>query len=137
MKTLKQVLAEFPEEVLDRFDFSNATYKGALEPISGILCPLHGTFQQYSGQLRKNGATCPECGAEKRVKARRLSLDAFLQKARNIHGNKYSYEKTKYKNMTTKITVHCPCFQNELRKCMVQNTLTKITDIFRVAKKLQ
>jgi len=108
MKTLKQVLAEFPEEVLDRFDFSNATYKGALEPISGILCPLHGTFQQYSGQLRKNGATCPECGAEKRVKARRLSLDAFLQKARNIHGNKYSYEKTKYKNMTTKITVHCP-----------------------------
>lgn len=108
MKTLDQVLTEFPQEVLDMFDFSNASYKGALKPISGIVCPVHGLFQQYSGQLRKNGATCPECGAEKRANSKRLSLTEFRTKANLVHGNKYSYDKTEYKNMTTKVVVSCP-----------------------------
>lgn len=108
MKTLDQVLAEFPEEVLDRFDFSNAIYKGALKPITGIVCDIHGEFQQYAAQLRKNGATCPECGAQRRVQSRRLDPEEFIDRAKGMHGSAYDFSKTKYVNMTTKVSVICP-----------------------------
>lgn len=107
MKTLDQVLNELPKEVLDRFNFSNASYKGALKPITGIICPKHGEFQQYAAQLRKNGATCPDCGAEQRVQSRRLNPEVFVQRAKQIHGTKYDYTKTVYVNMTTKVLVTC------------------------------
>lgn len=107
MKTIDQVLAELPKEVLERFDFSNATYKGALKPITGIACPRHGCFQQYAAQLRKNGATCPECGAEQRAKSRRLDPSDFIERAVAVHGDAYDFSKTNYINMTTKVVVSC------------------------------
>lgn len=55
------VLAKFPVEVQERYDFSNAVYTRALNRIEGIICPTHGVFSQYSAQLRKNGAGCPTC----------------------------------------------------------------------------
>ena len=108
MKTIAQVLSEFPQEVRERFDFSNASYKGALKPITGIVCARHGEFQQYAAQLRKNGATCPACGAEKRVQSRRLNPEEFIERAVAIHGDTYDFSKTKYVNMTTKVSVLCP-----------------------------
>jgi hypothetical protein len=107
MKTLSSVVAAFPQHIQDRYDFSNATYKGALIPISGIVCYKHGPFQQYAAQLRKDGAGCPECGGEQRVKSRRMDPDEFLERAAKVHGSTYDYSKTQYVNMTTKVTVTC------------------------------
>ena len=107
MKTLSSVVAAFPQHIQDRYDFSNATYKGALIPISGIVCYKHGPFQQYAAQLRKDGAGCPECGEEQRVKSRRMDPDEFIERATKVHGTTYDYSKTQYVNMTTKVTVTC------------------------------
>lgn len=107
MKTIADVLLELHPEVLKKYDFSNATYKGALVPIENIRCPFHGVFQQYSAQLRKNGATCPTCGAEQRARSLALDADQFLTTAENTHPGKYTYENTCYVNMRTKVTVRC------------------------------
>ncbi|MFB1501912.1 hypothetical protein [Thiocapsa sp. N5-Cardenillas] len=108
MKTTQEVIAQFPPEVLARYDFSKATYKGALVPMTGIVCYKHGEFQQYAAQFRKNGAGCAECGAEKRVQSRRMNPDEFVARAVAVHGATYSFAKTNYVNMTTKVTVTCP-----------------------------
>ena len=108
MKSLAEVIACFPEEVQKMFDFSNATYKGSLKPITGIICPKHGVFQQYPAQLRKHGALCPKCGAEQRSKSSRLRPEEFIARAEKVHPNRFSYEKTKYEKMTKKVTVTCP-----------------------------
>ena len=71
------VLAKFPEEVRNRYDFSNAVYTGALVRIEGCVCPEHGTFSQYSAQFRK-GRGCPQCGAAQRaVSKRKQMLEAW------------------------------------------------------------
>lgn len=108
MKTISQVVAEFPEHVQARYDFSNAKYKGALSPITGIVCYKHGEFQQYAAQLRKDGAGCPECGMDKRKAKTRLAPEEFINRAEAVHPGRFDYSKTQYKNMTTRVTVTCP-----------------------------
>lgn len=64
------VKAKFPQEVLEKYDFTNAVYTGALQRIEGCVCPNHGVFSQYSAQFRK-GRGCPQCGAEERAESKR------------------------------------------------------------------
>ncbi len=107
MKTMAQIVATFPAQVRERYDFSGATYAGALTPIRGIVCYKHGGFQQYSAQLRKDGAGCPKCGDEKRVQSRRMIPAEFVARAEALHGDRFDYGKTHYVNMVTKVIVTC------------------------------
>lgn len=63
------VLAKFPTEIQERYDFSNAVYTGALIRIEGCVCPEHGVFSQYAAQFRK-GRGCPQCGQVQRSQTR-------------------------------------------------------------------
>lgn len=62
MSAFTEVLAKFPQEVKDRYDFTNAVYTGALERITGVVCSEHGEFSNYAARFRK-GFGCPYCGA--------------------------------------------------------------------------
>ena len=108
MKPTHEIVAKFPQHVQVRYDFSNAKYKGALTPITGIVCYKHGEFQQYSAQLRKDGAGCPQCGMDQRKAKTRMDPAEFVSRAEEVHPGKFKYERTTYKNMTTKVTVTCP-----------------------------
>jgi hypothetical protein len=106
---LQRVLSKFPKEVLDRYDFSNAVYTEALKPITGIVCPEHGEFKQYCGQLRKpGGAGCPACGDAARRLKQRLTQDQAIANMIETHKGKYDYFKTVYVRSADKITVTCP-----------------------------
>ena len=67
------VFAKFPVEVQQRYDFSNAVYTGALVRITGVRCPHHGEFSQYSAQFRK-GRGCPACGGEVRATKKKQEM---------------------------------------------------------------
>lgn len=101
------VVAKFPPAIRARYDFSNAQYTRALEPITGIRCHKHGEFQQYSAQLRNAKAGCPTCGAEQRAISRALTQDEFLTRCRAEHAGVYDYSLTQYTGMREKITVGC------------------------------
>lgn len=75
-KPIDEVLAKFPQEVQDRYDFSNAVYTGALNRIEGCVCPCHGVFSQYAAQFRK-GRGCPSCGGDKRAESKRKQMKEF------------------------------------------------------------
>lgn len=70
------VKAKFPQEVLNKYDFTNAVYTGALKRITGCVCPVHGEFSQYAAQFRK-GRGCPSCGAEQRAESKRAQMKEF------------------------------------------------------------
>lgn len=57
-----EVLAKFPQEVQEKYDFSQAVYTGALNRITGVVCSEHGEFSNYAARFRK-GFGCPQCGA--------------------------------------------------------------------------
>ena len=107
MPTVNEVIEKFPDVVRQRYDFSHAVYVSALKPMTGIVCPKHGVFQQYSAQFRKNGAGCPQCGEEKRIQSRRMDPAEFVERSIEAHNSRYGYDRTQYINMTTKVTVTC------------------------------
>jgi hypothetical protein len=105
---ISDVIAKFPAEVRERFDFSAAVYHGALAPITNVICSKHGAFKQYPAQLRRNGATCQGCGAEVWSTKKRQPARPFVEQAREVHGSFYDYSKTVYTRSQDKLTVTCP-----------------------------
>ena len=72
-----------------------------------ITCPKHGDFWMLPlNHLRGQG--CPKCKYEKFAEDRKLTKEEFIEKARAIHGDKYSYDKVEYKNTNTKVCITCP-----------------------------
>ena len=67
-----------------------------------IICPIHGEFEQYYHH-HLQGHGCPLCSNNKKY-----TIEEFIKKAREIHGNKYDYSKIKYINNHTPICIICP-----------------------------
>jgi protein-arginine kinase activator protein McsA len=107
MKTFAEVHAQFPDAVKASYNFANATYTGALNRITGIVCSKHGEFSQYAAQLRK-GRGCPSCGGDERSAKRRMSPQDFVSECTKKHGGAYTYERTQYVAMAKRVTVTCP-----------------------------
>ena len=108
-KTLALTKNEFIEKAKqvhgDLYDYSKVEYVNNNTPIT-IICPKHGEFKQKPDHhLLGNG--CPRCKTEKIADIRRLSIDDFITKAKNVHGDLYDYSKVNYVNNVTPITIIC------------------------------
>lgn len=67
-----------------------------------IICPVHGSFEQNLYAHLK-GAKCLKCrGSEK------WDVNAFLSKARIVHGDRYGYSEVVYKDRFTQVGIICP-----------------------------
>ena len=91
----------------DKYDYSKVEYVNSATKVC-IICPIHGEFWQVpSSHLQ--GFGCSKCGYrivwEKRG---RITTDEFIEKAKQIHGDKYDYTKTEYKGAHTKLCIICP-----------------------------
>lgn len=90
----------------DKYEYPEVELSGLNKPIT-IICKKHGEFKQKpSKHLMGHG--CPLCADESRKERATTSFSSFLERARNIHGDKYDYSKSKYKNLKTKIVITCP-----------------------------
>ena len=85
----------------DKYDYSKVEYKKAIEKIC-IICPEHGEFWQIPTNHLK-GCGCPSCGGNKKY-----TLEIFIKKAREVHGDKYDYSKVDYKKASEKVCIICP-----------------------------
>ena len=85
----------------DKYDYSKVEYVNTNTKVC-IICPEHGEFWQipYS-HLKGNG--CPKC-----CKTKKLTTEEFIEKAREIHGDKYDYSKVEYINNQTPVCIICP-----------------------------
>ena len=89
----------------DKYDYSKVVYKSAKDKIV-INCPIHGDFMQVPYN-HLNGAGCPVCQKEHAASLLRKSTDWFVQKAHEVHGDKYDYSKVKYVDANTKVCIIC------------------------------
>ena len=71
-----------------------------------IICPIHGEFTQNT-QNHLAGQGCPECAKIQRKESQKLTIDEFLKRAKEIHGDKYDYSKVNYINTDTKVCIIC------------------------------
>ena len=94
----------------DRYSYLSP-YRGAVKPVK-ILCNLCGhTFKQIPNS-HLSGRGCPECGKANLlaavIKERDRCAKVFIERAKQIHGERYDYASTKYgKNCDDRVVVGC------------------------------
>ena len=86
----------------NKYDYSETVYITAAKKVK-IICPLHGEFYM-TGNNHLRGQGCGKC-AKSGVK---LETSEFIEKAKEIHGDKYDYSKVNYISRKTNICIICP-----------------------------
>jgi hypothetical protein len=84
----------------NKYNYSLVNYINNKTKIK-IICPEHGEFEQEP-RNHLFGKGCIKCGLNF------TSKEKFLEKAKEIHGDKYDYSLINYKNISTNINIICP-----------------------------
>lgn len=83
------------------YNYSKVNYTDSRNKVT-IICPSHGEFEQTAaGHL--GGSKCPKCSIEDRY----LTTEQFIEKARKVHGDLYSYGDVNYVGIRTKVLITC------------------------------
>jgi hypothetical protein len=90
----------------NKYDYANALYVNAHTPVQ-IRCKQCGCVFLKSPTNHFCGQGCPECAFRKIGRDWKVSADQFIQKSRQVHGEKYDYSKTRYKTSDDKVTITC------------------------------
>lgn len=85
----------------DKYDYSKVEYKDTNTKIC-IICSKHGEFWQ-TPKAHLKGQGCPKCCSNYK-----LTINDFLERAKEIHGNKYDYSKVSFNNIMEKVCIICP-----------------------------
>lgn len=90
----------------DRYDYSLTEYVDVRTKLK-IICSVHGVFSQTPGD-HTQGYGCAPCGIEAARVAKTRSNTQFIERAKEVHGSKYSYEKTRFVSYLYPVTITCP-----------------------------
>ena len=104
-KTLEQFISDSIKIHADKYDYSKSVYINDNSKII-IICSEHGEFEQkVSNHLQGKG--CNKCADIIRASKKAKPFEKFIDDAKKVHNEKYSYENVIYKNSTSKILVTC------------------------------
>ncbi len=90
----------------DKYDYSKTECFNATDKVE-INCPIHGKFKQGANQ-HLMGHGCPDCSFDKMAKDRAMGKELFINKSKELFGDKFNYSKVKYINGQTHVILICP-----------------------------
>jgi very-short-patch-repair endonuclease len=100
-KTTIKFIEEAKEIHGDKYDYSSLEYKGSNRKVK-IICKTHGEFEQKA-DTHLDGHGCRKCYDMGRTK----TTEEFINKAKEIHGDKYDYSNVIYTDYLNKIKIIC------------------------------
>jgi hypothetical protein len=86
----------------NRFDYSLVNYINSYTKVK-IVCKEHGIFEQNPSS-HLNGQTCRRCVDIENT----LTTKEFIEKANEVHNNKFNYSLVEYINNITDVKIICP-----------------------------
>lgn len=105
----KMTTAEFIDKAKvvhgDKYDYSRVEYKNTGTKIA-IICPEHGEFLMTPNS-HLVGQGCKKCGLRLRSANNTKTTAQYIEEAKAVHGNRYSYERTEYVGALEKVTITC------------------------------
>lgn len=90
----------------NKYDYSKTVYTGCRDKLC-IICPEHGEFWQKAGS-HLSGAGCPICGNKYKSHSKIYDTSKWVERAKEIHGEKYNYSKVEYISPYEKVCIICP-----------------------------
>lgn len=104
--TTKQFIQKAQSVHGNKYDYSKVNYITNNEKVI-IGCPVHGYFEMTPHQ-HLAGCGCSKCGNHEKGSNKRMTLEEFVERAKQIHNNEYDYSLVKYKNNREKVQIICP-----------------------------
>lgn len=86
----------------NKYDYSRVKYRDWKTKVN-IVCPSHGSFEQSPYVHINLKCGCPICAGN----VNKTSAQ-FIQEARQVHGDKYSYDLVEYRSGKLKVSIECP-----------------------------
>lgn len=94
----------------NKYIYSNVYYENSGKKVC-IICPDHGEFL-VTPTNHMHGVDCPKCAVEKlkeiNNKKKEDFAKFFIEQSKEIHGNKYIYDKVVYTGNEKKVIITCP-----------------------------
>lgn len=90
----------------NKFGYQFLNYIKASKPIE-IVCPTHGR-QFITASIHLRGEGCPLCAKEAGRLKKIQPPEVYIEKAINVHGDKYDLSRTKYTRKDGKCIIGCP-----------------------------
>ena len=98
------LLTKFTEKHGTKYDYSKVVFHKMLEKVI-IICPIHGEFLQKP-IAHADGDGCDKCSREESGRLRATTIDSFINKARAIHQDRYTYSRLDLiKNNQSKVNI--------------------------------
>lgn len=110
-----EVIRRFRDVHGDRYDYSKVEYITIDTPVT-LTCPEHGDFQQIP-QVHMTGAGCFLCSFKGKPQCQPKPFSHFLEKAREAHGEVYTYDEGSYSGMSGTIRITCKIHGTFTKSC--------------------
>ena len=105
-KTQEQFIKDAKTVHGNKYNYNSVVYKNCHEKVD-ILCNIHKCFFKQAPSVHLRGGGCSQCGLITMALKRTKTRDQFIKDAKSIHGDKYKYLASNYKNMSTKVDIEC------------------------------
>lgn len=107
-KTTEQFIKDAINKYSDKYDYSLTNYINNKTKVK-IICPIHGAFFVYPRNfLESKSCGCKKCSNEEIAKRYAKTTEQFIEKAKEIHGDKYDYSLADYIRTNIKLKIICP-----------------------------
>jgi very-short-patch-repair endonuclease len=103
--TKEEIIQKAKEIHENKYDYSNVLYSDGI--IENIKCNIHGYFSQLRYIHINCKGECKKCADILRGENRKYTKEEIIQKAKEIHKNKYDYSKVVYNGIYDKIIIIC------------------------------
>lgn len=90
----------------DAFDYSRLNYQGAHKKVT-LICKKCGNIETKVPNVLYRGFGCLKCQGNT-VGKKLLTNENFIERAKQVHGDKYDYSKVIYNGISNKIEIICP-----------------------------
>jgi hypothetical protein len=98
--TLEQLIERSNKIHGDKYDYSLVEYKNNRTKVK-IICPIHGVFEQdFDHHFKGHG--CLKCSNNNP-----FTIQQFIERAKQVHGDKYDYSLVEYINHHIKVKIIC------------------------------
>lgn len=102
-KTTESLIKDLKSIYGDKFDYSKTVYYGSNKNFT-LVCPKHGEISVRYDHII-DGSGCPQC---KKEAERDKRWNEYIKRAKEIHGEKYLYDKSNFANIESSIKIICP-----------------------------
>lgn len=99
-------LESLPPQNHEMYDYSKVVYTKSKDKVT-LICKVCSTEFQQSAGSHASGCGCPACARARSGGTQRLTQEQFIQKSKDVHGERYDYSSVEYKNSTTKVDIVC------------------------------